>query len=221
MFEFGGGNVYKAVVFDLDGTLLDTERLNLHYKLQKCSEMGVILSEIEIKNSFGLGKKEATKYFKNLTGREDVYPKLREFRRTKTKEYIIHHGLPFKEYARQVLDQLKEKGILIGLATSSEKSLLDFYNHFYPLYDKFDVIVTNDQIKNGKPNKDIFEKAFNDLKIDAKQALVIEDSYNGLLAAKRAGADSIFIQDVVILSEEQKNIATYIENSLLDILKYV
>ena len=85
----------------------------------------------------------------------------------------------------------------------------------------FDVIITGEQIKNGKPNPEIFNKAMEILNVHPQETLVIEDSNNGILAGINSNSDVIMIPDLVGPNDEVKKHQIKIFNSLLDVIEYI
>ncbi len=206
--------MFKAIIFDLDGVLIDTEKLNVHYKYSLAKKLGYNLTLDDIRKSLGLGKNEATKYYQNLVGNDKLYPILSKYRREQTKQYILKYGVPLKEYVFETLSNLKSKNIKIALATSSSKSLLSLYFTFTDIQKYFDVIVSNDDVTFGKPNPEIFLKAAEKLKISICDILVVEDSLNGLKAAKSAKFQTLYIKDQWKMTRKEEAYANYKLKSL-------
>lgn len=207
----------EAFLFDLDGVIIDSEKYNLFYKRELLKMLGYNLSDDVIIKSFGLGKKEASDYYYEITGNYEIYEDLREYRRTMMKKIIKKNGLPLKEGANDVLDYLKTKGYKLGLVTSSEKSLLEFYMQFSDIFKYFDVIVTNDLVKRGKPHPDPYQMALKILGVEAQNGLAIEDSYNGILSAKGANLRSVYCKDIVKLNCKEIQKADFLINSLKEL----
>lgn len=206
--------MFKAIIFDLDGVLIDTERLNVKYKKKRAKELGYSLSKKEISYSLGMGKNEAFEYYFALTKNNQLYTQLSKYRRIKTKKYIDRYGLPVKKHVNQVLSYLKMHNIPITLATSSSKELLDFYFQKSNLKNYFNFIITSDDVNRGKPYPDIFLSACTKLKVNPYEVLVVEDSINGLKAAKVGKFKTAYIKDQWCIKKPQLAYADYILNDI-------
>ena len=105
-----------------------------------------------------------------------------------------------------------------ALVSSSGHKLIDKYIKHLDLFKKFNIIITGDDVKKGKPNPDGFLLAINKLNSNVDNSLVIEDSKNGILAAKNGNIRSVFIEDYVKLNDEIKENSTYVLNDLFDVI---
>ena len=205
----------KAVIFDLDGVILDTERLNVSFKLELSKKLGYSLTRNDIVNSLGLGKKEAIEYFYKLVNNYWLYEQMSKYRKERTMELIKkNNSLPLRPYVLETLNFLKSHNIKVALATSSTKQLLDNYFAYTNLYPYFDVVITNDMVEKGKPNPDIFLKASQELAINVEDIIVVEDSINGLKAAKAGRFKTVFIEDQWSMTKDKIVYADYVLSNM-------
>ncbi|WIF95169.1 HAD family hydrolase [Caminicella sporogenes] len=206
----------KAVIFDLDGTIIDSmwiwEKLDREF-LQK---RGIDVPKDLNKDIEGMSFTETVVYFKNrFKLNEDVEDIKSEFIRMAYDYY--KNKIELKEGVREFIEFLKAKNIKLGIGTSNLKELVVEVLKRHDIIDYFDTIRTSCEVKRGKPFPDIFLKVAQDLKVEPKDCLVFEDTYAGVLAAKRAGMKVIAVSDELSLpnKEEICQIADkYVENYL-------
>ena len=133
----------------------------------------------------------------------------------------MEEELPLKPGCVEILDFLKENGIKMALATSTNKEMAHENLKRVGLYDYFEAIVTGDMIKRGKPNPDIFILAGKLIGADPSQTIVCEDSYTGIIGADKAGMKPFFVIDQLEPSEEIIPLTYAIGNSLFDVIEQI
>ena len=191
-----------GVIFDMDGTLLDTQRIYIDAWDVVGNEFGIANMGRLIPDVCGMSEHNWKAYLRNRFPTLDIEPF-----HTKVKDYIAAYGeVRFKAGAEQLLDFLKEKNIKIAIASGSGRELIEYCMNKLGALDRFDVVVGGADVKNGKPAPDIFLLAAEKLGIAPEDCFVMEDSKNGLLAAHRAGIRAIGIPDIVSFDEETKEI---------------
>ena len=109
----------------------------------------------------------------------------------------------------------------MGICTSSSMKYINEYKKYTDIFEAFDFIITGEQIKNGKPNPEIFLKGVELGEVKVEETLVIEDSNNGVLAGINAKCDVIMIPDLVEPNDEVKKTKVKIFKSLLDVIEYI
>ena len=191
-----------SVIFDMDGTLLDTQRICIpawEYagRLQGIKGMGDCIPKVCGMNEIGLTA--------HIT---ENYPTLNvpEFKEN-YRDYIKKNGeIKFMPGAQPLLEFLKDKGVKIALATGTRKSTV--FSHLKKLEceDYFDAVVGGDDVINGKPAPDIFLKAAHLIGAKPEECFVFEDSANGVKSAYNAGMKCIGVPDIVKFNDEIKNL---------------
>ena len=211
-------NKIDTILLDIDGTLIDSEKYTISSKIIEGKKYGFDIKEEIVINTLGMSRDICENYFKSIYGDNFPYEELRIKRYDYIFKALENNELEYKKGAIELINYLEENNYKFALVSSSGNKLIDKYKKHLRLFDKFNVIITGDDIKNGKPNPDGFLLAMNRLNSSPEKCLVIEDSKNGILAAKYANMKSVFIQDYVKVNEEIKNNSTYILNDLLDVI---
>jgi len=180
----------KALIFDFDGLILDTETPEVLVWQSIYKEYGFELPVDEWQKTiggYGISSFDAAEHLSHLSqGRLDSVS-LRA-RHLKESAKIVHAS-PILPGVIDMIEQAKENGLQVAIGSSSPHSWVDTHAKRLGIFDYFDHIICQDDVPPGrtKPNPDIFLKALNQLNVKKDAAVVFEDSPNGVLAARRAG----------------------------------
>lgn len=211
----------KYVLFDLDGTILDNEIFTITSKVIEGKKLGYSIDEKIAKNTLGLSCQNSKKYLCSIYGEDFPYEYFREKRFEYIKNDILLNGIKLKPGVEELISFCVNEKIKIAICTSSSKKYLDFYSKHSDIFSKFDLIITGDQIKNGKPNPEIFLKAIDYFNGNVKEALVVEDSNNGILAGLNAGCEVIMVPDLIAPNQEVKSSKAKIMKSAFDVIDFI
>ena len=198
----------KTIIFDVDGTLLDTEKIYMKAWAEAAKARGFEIPQEALRKTRAVNAKVAKATFQEYCGEDFPYDLLRTERVSIAEQMIAETSVDslLKPNVHQVLQWLKQNGILIAAASSTNyKTTVEHLKHA-GLYDYFSVIVGGDMITKGKPEPDIFLKSAELLGIPPKDCFVFEDSENGIIAGSRAGMKCIGIKDMVDFGPEIKEL---------------
>lgn len=191
------GRKIEAAIFDMDGTMFDTERLRFDMLKQASAKLvGESISDALLMASLGLSAVSAEALAKKTYGQSYPYRAVRAKADELETAYVRANGVPVKEGLYDVLERLKRSGVLIALATSSRRAIAEEYLVGAHVMRYFDILVCGDEVQKGKPDPEIFLKAARALNCDASACLIFEDSQSGLLAASSAGGLPIYVKDI-------------------------
>lgn len=208
----------NAVIFDMDGTLIDTEKIkeNGWKYAGKCLGIEInnkILSEIR-----GTNKEYIKSYLFNKLNHSFDFEKLYKLREQFIQNDIEKNGIKTKSGLMEILNYLKSNNYKIALASSSDKRTIKQYLSKIEILDYFDTIVSGDMVKESKPSPEIYLTAVKLLNSKIENCIGVEDSVNGVLSLYRADIKAIMIPDLEEPKKEINSILYAKLNSLLDII---
>ena len=211
----------KAVIFDMDGVIFDSERLYLECCMEAAAIFGIDDMENTCMSCIGLNTERTLARFSEVYGED--FP-VNDFWKEATSRFaqkVQNNLLPVKKGARELLEYLKNNNVPVALASSTITGRVRSELAAAGLINYFDVIVGGDMVDKSKPEPDIFLYAADKLKIPAKNCCIIEDSFNGVRAAHASGAFVIMVPDLIQPTEEIALLADMILPSLADVGKYL
>lgn len=210
----------KAVVFDMDGVILDSEWLVLDcWKLigEKYNIPDIVTNCYKC---LGVNKEATRKIFRDCYGEEFPYESY-----SKETSALFHERekteLKLKPGVVELLSWLKETGYRIGLATSTREVIAKSQLNNLGVLSYFDEVVCGDMLKKSKPEPDIYLMACERLEVSPEEGYAIEDSYNGIRSAYSAGMKAVMVPDLIQPDEEMKEKSTIILENLIEVKNWM
>ena len=207
-------NDIRAVIFDMDGVLLDTEQLLVRFWCQAAREAGFPMEREQALQLRSLAGKYAAPLLRQWFGEGFDYAAVRARRRELMEQELERIGLPVKEGAAELLTLLRQRGIPAAVATATDEERAARYLKEAGLYPLFDRICCAPMVANGKPMPDIYLFACRQLGEEPCRCLAVEDSPNGVLSAYRAGCQVAMVPDLTPPDEETAPLLTLRADSL-------
>lgn len=211
----------EAVVFDMDGVLIDSERVSVECWKTAAIELGIPEAAETIYGCFGLNREDTRNYILGKMGENFPFNKFLRIVHRHNDRYLEQKGIPAKNGVVEILDFLKEKGIKIGLASSTRYERVMMHLTSHGIADYFDELITGDMVKHSKPRPDIYLKACKALDVDPALAIAVEDSPNGLCSAYAAGMHTVMVPDMVQPTAELEAMIWKKFDSLLELRDFL
>ncbi len=192
----------SAVVFDLDGTLLDTEKLLFRYWREAAAEYGYDLTPEKALTLRSLTHRLVQPLFTEWFGEGCDYRVLRKRRMELMQQHIDKYGVDVKKGALELLEFLGENGYLRAIATATDEERAGKLLKSVGLDGCFDKVICASMVEWGKPRPDIYIYAAGQLGLDPSRCIAVEDSPNGVISAHDAGCFTIMVPDQTQPDEE-------------------
>lgn len=209
-----------AVIFDLDGTLVDSMWMWKSIDIEYLERFGIPLPENLQSEIEGMSFSETAIYFKTKFNLPDCLDQIKsDWNKMAWDKYL--HEVPVKEGVRELLEYLREHHIPAGIATSNSRELVDLIIQKHQLQDYFASIRTSCEVEKGKPSPDIYLLVAKDLKADPVRCLVFEDVLQGVMAGKNANMKVCAVYDEYSEKDarQKKRLADYYVNSISEVIK--
>lgn len=192
----------KAVIFDMDGVIFDTEKVYLDIWIEVFEKYGYKMTKELYVNVMGTGRKNVIKTFLENFGDDLPIEKMYEEKDNQLFYIIENQGIPLKKGVKELFSMLKEKNYKIALATSAKRERVEKQIKDKWLKESFDAIVCGDDVEKGKPSPDIFLKAAKEIDVEPENCFVVEDSPAGIKAAFSGGMKGIHVEDLKAADED-------------------
>lgn len=186
----------RGVIFDMDGVLIDAREWHYEALNEALALFGAEISRTEHEQFYdGLPtRKKLDELVRAERLAEHLVPVVSEVKQARTLRTAARHCFPKPEHII-LLSELRRQGFALGIATNSIRQTSEWMLSYAGLLPLVDVLVTNEDVENAKPSPDIYLKTASALALPANQCLAVEDSQHGIIAAERAGAEVLQVEN--------------------------
>ena len=183
------------IIFDMDGVLLDSEPMHQEIIYEVFQLEGISFDKAYIQTLTGMSAFPMWEKVKRDAQRSESVEELIKFHRDYFFKRLPEVKVPLVPHVKDVLEKFKNEGKHLSLASSSGHKLIDIFTQQTNIAHYFEVIMSGDDVQYSKPNPEIFLKVAQRYGLSATQFTVIEDSTNGVKAAKSAGMQCVGFQN--------------------------
>lgn len=210
----------RAVVFDMDGVIFDSEKGCLNIWKELALEKNLPNMEEVFKQCIGTTVVKTTQILKDNYGEDFDVDYFQGEASRRFHEKYDDGRLPILPGAREILEYLKAEKYIIGLASSTREATVRQQLTDAGLIEFFDYITCGDMLKVSKPSPDIYLLACKNLNVDPKEAVAIEDSYNGIRSAHAASMIPIMVPDLIEADDEMKELSFGVFDDLFKVIEF-
>ena len=208
----------QAVVFDMDGLLLDSERLYRTAHIAACGELGHGMDEALYGTLIGVPREISELRLLEAFGPDLPLEDYRE-RCERHFNLLCQGTVPLRPGALALIDFLQAHGIPSAVATSTERGRARQHLQQAGILHRFGAVITRSDVTRGKPHPESFLSAATTLGADPRDCVALEDSHNGVRAAAAAGMMTVMIPDLLPATDEIRTLCSGIRPSLEDVVE--
>jgi HAD superfamily hydrolase (TIGR01509 family) len=206
-----------AVIFDMDGLMVDTERIARIAWQQTCRDAGYPMSDAVFALMIGRSKRDSGDLMRTILGPGFDFERMHAATGILFEQIVAREGLPLKPGVRELLDDLAARKIPLAVATSTRNPVAEQRLEQIGLRKYFSALVTGDQVTRGKPEPDIYLKAVRELGADPASTYALEDSHAGVRSAHGAGLRVIMVPDLLPPTPEIAALTVAVVKSLHEV----
>ncbi len=192
----------QAIIFDIDGLMLDTESISKRSWATVMGPAGFLLTDAIYQEMIGRTEADVRHMLADVYGSHFPFDQMYHERERSFHDLVQVEGIPLKSGLLDLLAYVKREGLRKAVASSTYEKLAEMKLRIAGIRSHFEILVTGDQVKHGKPAPDLFLEAARRLDIPPAACVVLEDSIAGIRAAHTAGMRSVLVPDIQVPDEE-------------------
>lgn len=214
----------SGIIFDMDGILIDSERQSNEGWLWAAGQLGVDMPMWLIDSFKGAPAELCCKFFDDYYKGVIDYWEAKELRTQHVYKIRETEGIPVKKGVKDIFEYIRNNGLKCAVATSTRRESAEKTLHEIGVWDYLDAVVYGDEVERGKPESDIFLRAAKAIGVNPSEAVVVEDSINGIKAGYAADMRVVHIPDTIAIDDDIRKL-TYMVcadlNGLIDVVESI
>ena len=214
----------SGIIFDMDGVLIDSERQSNEGWLWAAEQLGVDMPMWLIDSFKGAPAELCCKFFDDYYKGAIDYWEAKELRTQHVYKIRETEGIPVKNGVKDIFEYIRNNGLKCAVATSTRRESAEKTLHEIGVWDYLDAVVYGDEVERGKPEPDIFLRAAKAIGVNPSEAVVVEDSINGIKAGYAADMRVVHIPDTIAIDDDIRKL-TYMVcadlNGLIDVVESI
>lgn len=214
----------SGIIFDMDGILIDSERQSNEGWIWAAGQLGVDMPMWLIDSFKGAPAELCCKFFDDYYKGVIDYWEAKELRTQHVYKIRETEGIPVKKSVKDIFEYIRNNGLKCAVATSTRRESAEKTLHEIGVWDYLDAVVYGDEVEHGKPEPDIFLRAAKAIGVNPSEAVVVEDSINGIKAGYAADMRVVHIPDTIAIDDDIRKL-TYMVcddlNGLIDVVESI
>lgn len=214
----------SGIIFDMDGVLIDSERQSNEGWLWAAGQLGVDMPMWLIDSFKGAPAELCCKFFDDYYKGVIDYWEAKELRTQHVYKIRETEGIPVKKGVKDIFEYIRNYGLKCAVATSTRRESAEKTLHEIGVWDYLDAVVYGDEVEHGKPEPDIFLRTAKAIGVNPSEAVVVEDSINGIKAGYAADMRVVHIPDTIAIDDDIRKL-TYMVcadlNGLIDVVESI